>query len=99
MQAITTCIFQYSGAPGRDRTGDLRVTNALLCQLSDEQFEQLQADVDVQIEKLCRQLSDGRIAIHPKKTENALFPSSPLAGLQYENRILQQAFAPFPAPL
>ena len=22
------------GAPGRDRTGDLRVTNALLCQLS-----------------------------------------------------------------
>lgn len=25
--------FHY-GAPGRDRTGDLRVTNALLCQLS-----------------------------------------------------------------
>ena len=34
MQATTTCIFQHSGAPGRDRTGDLRVTNALLCQLS-----------------------------------------------------------------
>ena len=24
----------FRGAPGRDRTGDLRVTNALLCQLS-----------------------------------------------------------------
>ena len=29
-----TCIFQYSGAPCRTRTGDLRVTNALLYQLS-----------------------------------------------------------------
>ncbi len=37
--------------------------------LSDTEFAQLQADVDRQIEKLCRQLADGRIAIHPKKTE------------------------------
>ena len=37
--------------------------------LSEEEFEQLQADVDKQIEALCSELVDGRIAIHPKKTE------------------------------
>ncbi|NCF00405.1 PD-(D/E)XK nuclease family protein [Emergencia sp. 1XD21-10] len=52
----------------RNTTGEVSATSEGFL-LSDEQFEQLQADVDVQIEKLCRQLSDGRIAIHPKKTE------------------------------
>ena len=37
--------------------------------LSEEDFAQLQADVDAQIEKLCKELVDGHIAIHPKKTE------------------------------
>jgi len=37
--------------------------------LSEEEFETLQADVDRQIEKLCEQLTDGRIEIMPKKTE------------------------------
>lgn len=52
----------------RNTAGEVSATSEGFL-LSDEQFEQLQADVDVQIEKLCRQLSDGRIAIHPKKTE------------------------------
>lgn len=37
--------------------------------LSEEEFQQLQSDVDDQIEKLCRQLTSGRIAINPKKTD------------------------------
>ncbi len=52
----------------RNTAGEVSATSEGFL-FSDEQFEQLQADVDVQIEKLCRQLSDGRIAIHPKKTE------------------------------
>ena len=36
--------------------------------LNEEEFAELQADVDQQIEKLCRQLADGRISITPKKT-------------------------------
>ena len=52
----------------RNTAGEVSATSEGFL-LSDEQFAQLQADVDVQIEKLCRQLTDGRIAIHPKKTE------------------------------
>lgn len=37
--------------------------------LSEEEFQQLQTDVDAQIEKLCKELVNGRIAIHPKKTD------------------------------
>lgn len=36
--------------------------------LSEDEFGELQAAVDQQIEKLCRQLADGRISIMPKKT-------------------------------
>lgn len=37
--------------------------------LSEEEFAQLQSDIDRQIEKLCGQLADGRIEIRPKKTD------------------------------
>ena len=37
--------------------------------LSEEEFAHLQTDIDRQLEKLCGQLSLGKIAIHPKKTE------------------------------
>lgn len=36
--------------------------------LNEEDFTELQAAVDQQIEKLCRQLADGKISITPKKT-------------------------------
>lgn len=36
--------------------------------LNEEEFTELQAAVDQQIEKLCRQLTDGKISITPKKT-------------------------------
>lgn len=48
--------------------------------LSDEEFDTLQADVDRQIRKLCTQLTDGRIAIMPKKTER----ESPCTYCQYK---------------
>lgn len=48
--------------------------------LSDEEFDTLQADVDRQIKKLCTQLTDGRIAIMPKKTER----ESPCTYCQYK---------------
>lgn len=37
--------------------------------LSEEEFANLQADVDRKVQELCSQLADGRIAINPKKTE------------------------------
>lgn len=49
--------------------------------LSDEEFAQLQEDVDGQIEKLCRQLAGGRIAINPKKTDR----TSPCVYCEYKN--------------
>lgn len=48
--------------------------------LSDEEFDILQADVDRQIQKLCGQLTEGRIAINPKKTER----ESPCTYCQYK---------------
>lgn len=48
--------------------------------LSDEEFDQLQTDVDRQIRKLCGQLTEGRIAINPKKTER----ESPCTYCQYK---------------
>lgn len=52
----------YNGKEGIKATSE----NFLL---SEEDFEKLQADVDKQIENLCSELVNGRIAIHPKKTE------------------------------
>ncbi|MGN0659885.1 MAG: PD-(D/E)XK nuclease family protein [Emergencia sp.] len=48
--------------------------------LSDEEFDALQADVDRQIRRLCSQLAEGRIAIHPKKTDR----QSPCTYCQYK---------------
>ena len=48
--------------------------------LSDEEFETLQVDVDRQIRKLCTQLTEGRIAITPKKTQR----ESPCTYCQYK---------------
>ncbi len=49
--------------------------------LSEEEFFSLQEDVDRQIDKLCRQLVEGRIAIHPKKTQK----TSPCVHCQYHS--------------
>ncbi|MBR5315277.1 MAG: PD-(D/E)XK nuclease family protein, partial [Firmicutes bacterium] len=49
--------------------------------LSEEEFAKLQADVDGQIEKLCKELCDGRIAINPKKTER----TSPCVYCQFQS--------------
>lgn len=48
--------------------------------LSEEEFAELQADVDRQVEKLCEELSEGRIEIRPKKTSR----ESPCVYCQYQ---------------
>jgi len=64
----------YSGKEGIKATSE----NFLL---SEEEFAQLQQDVDVQIEKLCKELVDGRIAINPKKTDR----TSPCVYCEFKN--------------
>lgn len=49
--------------------------------LTEEEFQQLQADVDRQIEKLCGQLAEGRIEIRPKKTDR----ESPCTYCEYKS--------------
>lgn len=52
----------------RNKDGTVKGTSSGVL-LSEEEFEVPQTDVDRQIEKLCGQLKDGRIAIQPKKTD------------------------------
>ena len=49
--------------------------------LSEEEFAELQADVDRQISMLCGRLSSGRIAIRPKKTDR----TSPCVYCEYRS--------------
>ena len=48
--------------------------------LSEEEFASVQDAVDVQIDKLCRELTEGVIAIHPKKSGD----TSPCAYCEYK---------------
>ncbi|MBR3785977.1 MAG: PD-(D/E)XK nuclease family protein [Firmicutes bacterium] len=49
--------------------------------LSEEDFQKLQAEMDVQIGKLCEELVSGKIAIQPKKTEK----TSPCVYCQFKS--------------
>ncbi|MBR4020787.1 MAG: PD-(D/E)XK nuclease family protein, partial [Firmicutes bacterium] len=49
--------------------------------LSEEDFQNLQAEMDRQIEKLCGELVSGKIAIQPKKTEK----TSPCVYCQFKS--------------
>ncbi|MBR3756249.1 MAG: PD-(D/E)XK nuclease family protein [Firmicutes bacterium] len=49
--------------------------------LSEENFQKLQAEMDQQIEKLCRELVSGKITIQPKKTEK----TSPCVYCQFKS--------------